>query len=74
MEFLPFISGIDIKLFNSSYQDRKNYDLNGSNITVIGYDDLIASKEALSRRVDIKYIVELQKLNPIKNKGKGLSM
>ena len=74
MEFLPFISGIDIKQFASSYQNRSNYDLNGINITVIGYDDLIASKKALSRHVDLQDVVELQKIKTIQKKGKGLSM
>jgi len=62
-DFLPFIAGFKIKQFPSSYKNRFNYDLQGTNLTIIGYNDLLSSKKALSRKVDLTDIVELQKIN-----------
>lgn len=69
MDFLPTITGFERKEFISCYNRRKDFDLNGNIINVIGYSDLIKSKKVLSRELDLKDIVQLEKLKDRKSKG-----
>lgn len=66
MDFLPFIKGFEMKEFVSCFNRRIKFDLKGTVINVIGYDDLIASKKAQSRDLDLEDILELEKRRPVK--------
>lgn len=58
MEFLPQIKGLGA--FSESFKKAKIIHLDGNDINVIGYDDLITNKKAVDRK-DIDALDKLQK-------------
>ena len=67
-EFLPVLSGLD------SYQKSKDrsdsINLDGNQITIINYKDLIANKQSVDREIDRKDIKILESIN--RDRGRPL--
>ncbi len=70
-DFLPTMLGLDS--FQESKKNAKKETLDGNELYILGYDDLIRNKMAVDRNIDREDIKELDKLKK-KNKDKGLSM
>ncbi|MDN5214813.1 nucleotidyltransferase [Fulvivirgaceae bacterium BMA12] len=64
-EFLPQVKGLSS--FNKSKQSSKVVNLDGNEISIISYRDLILNKKSIDREVDRSDIEQLEKRN------KGLS-
>ncbi len=60
-EFLPQMSGLGS--FNESLKSVKKINIDGNDIFVIGYDDLIKNKKSVNRNIDRTDIIMLDKLN-----------
>lgn len=60
-EFLPHIPGLNS--FKDALASASRTMLDGIEVFVLGYDDLIKNKEALKRPIDIKDVEELKKRN-----------
>lgn len=60
-EFLPQVKGLDS--FERSKQSSKIINLDGNEICIISYDDLILNKKAVDRAIDRTDIEELKKRN-----------
>jgi predicted nucleotidyltransferase len=60
-EFLPNVKGLDS--FKDCKKRAKKISLDGNDLLVIGYDDLILNKKAVNRPVDQSDILELKRIN-----------
>lgn len=66
MIFLPTISGLS--KFSISYNNKETVNIEGVDINIISYDDLIISKKANARQKDIE---DIDQLNSRQNKPKN---
>jgi hypothetical protein len=69
-EFLPSLAG-DMS-FTDAKKNADNIELDGVNVPVIGYDDLIKNKMLTNRLKDQADIEELGKRKKVRRKGLGL--
>ncbi|MEQ9591067.1 MAG: nucleotidyltransferase [Cyclobacteriaceae bacterium] len=60
-EFLPQIPGIDS--FSMALKNASQTTLDGVNVFILGYEDLIKNKAKLARKIDLNDIEELKKRN-----------
>jgi len=60
-EFLPHIPGISS--FREAFKNASKTELDGVQVFILGYDDLIRNKETLNRNIDIQDVQELRKRN-----------
>jgi len=67
-EFLPMIPGI--KSFPESFKTATKTKLDGIEVFILGYHDLIKNKEIVNRPIDINDVEELKKRNQSKTKDK----
>ena len=67
-EFLPKLDGLES--FSESKKSSKIIHLDGNDLPVISYGDLIKNKQAVNREIDRIDIQELGKIN--KNKGRSV--
>ena len=58
--------------FNDAKEKAENIELDGFNVPIIGYDDLIKNKSATNRLKDQADIEELAKRKKGRRKGLGL--
>lgn len=63
MEFLPHIQGFELREFNGCYSRKKVYDLDNVDIHVISFPDLKFNKQQMSRDVDLRDLIELEKIH-----------
>lgn len=70
-DFLPTMMGLDS--FQESKRNATKETLDGNDLHILSYDDLIKNKMAVGRNIDKEDIKELDKLKKV-SKGKGLSM
>ncbi len=61
-EFLPQVKGLDS--FDKSKVSAKVIQLDGNEIHIIAYEDLIRNKKAVDREIDRSDIEQLEKRNP----------
>lgn len=61
-EFLPQVKGLDS--FDKSKASAKVIQLDGNEIHIIAYEDLIRNKKAVDREIDRSDIEQLEKRNP----------
>ncbi|NOQ27916.1 MAG: hypothetical protein GQ564_21345 [Bacteroidales bacterium] len=67
IDFLPEILGLE--QFNTSYMNCDESEIEGVEISILSYSDLVKSKEATARKKDFDDLTELKKLN--KNTGES---
>ncbi len=66
-DFLPQMKGLES--YNDSKKRATKLDLDGNELHIIGYNDLLLNKKAVSREIDSSDITELKK----RNEGKSLT-
>ncbi len=59
MEFLPDITGLSS--FDQSFKNCEKLNLDGNEISILSYEDLISNKKAVGREIDRSDIDELEK-------------
>ena len=69
-ELLPALAG-DMS-FNEAKEKAETLELDGINVPIIGYDDLIKNKTLTNRLKDLADIEELAKRKKVRRKGLGL--
>lgn len=60
IDLLSAVAGVD---FDASYRRRRTFDVEGLSVCVIGREDLIASKRAAGRGVDLGDIATLEEIS-----------
>jgi predicted nucleotidyltransferase len=67
--YIEIMAIIDGKMrFDDAYERAYNLDLEGVNLKVIGYDDLIQNKIMTRRPKDLEDITQLERIKKLQNK------
>lgn len=69
-DFLPVMEGLDA--FRISKQRAVRIDIEGVSLHILSFDDLVANKKAVNRKVDQSDIIELTRIQKKKRRGRGI--